>query len=332
MSGGNWRRAVGRLAQLLLLLGLAFGARPAAANQVVSLAEYRQLVDLTVALAVEIEAVPTSEQTSRLDELVERWQAVSAVRLPDGRTILVDPQPLLQQLRQLPAGQEEIVAGLQALQETLARWPTGVHDDDDLTPLAAILARSEFDWPPDEPSLLERLWRQMWTFIEDFLVALSRRMGGEALLGDLLNWVAAGLAFLTVLFILVYAFRGVWGAWAREAELPAGAVPADEQLNADSALRRAQEVSVAGDYRSAVRYLYLSSLLHLDERGLLRYERSLTNKEVLDSVRQRTELAAILREVIHLFDRVWYGFQPIDQETYRQYARQVDHLRRLRQE
>ena len=101
-----------------------------------------------------------------------------------------------------------------------------------------------------------------------------------------------------------------------------------EILTADMALKKAQQLSSGGDYRTAVRYLYLSSLLLLDERGLLRYDRSQTNREYLRSVANHPHLANPLRRVIDVFDRVWYGYQPLTQDDYTRYAEQVNKLRR----
>jgi hypothetical protein len=92
-------------------------------------------------------------------------------------------------------------------------------------------------------------------------------------------------------------------------------------------MQRAQALSMQGDYRSAIRYLYLSSLLLLDEQGLLRYDRSRTNREYLRSVSSRPELANPLRAVIDVFDRTWYGFEDVDEETYKSYVQHVDELR-----
>jgi hypothetical protein len=77
-----------------------------------------------------------------------------------------------------------------------------------------------------------------------------------------------------------------------------------------------------------VRYLYLSSLLLLEERDLIRYDRSQTNQEYLRSVAGRPELAVILQDVIDVFDRVWYGFQSLDSRAYAQYQARVEQLRR----
>ncbi|HEX6033595.1 MAG TPA: DUF4129 domain-containing protein, partial [Anaerolineales bacterium] len=100
-----------------------------------------------------------------------------------------------------------------------------------------------------------------------------------------------------------------------------------EALTSTGALKRAETLSMQGDYRNAIRYLYLSSLLVLDEQGLLRYDRSRTNREYLRSVSSKPELAKPLHDVIDVFDRVWYGFEKVDEQTYQSYVRHVDELR-----
>jgi hypothetical protein len=65
----------------------------------------------------------------------------------------------------------------------------------------------------------------------------------------------------------------------------------------------------------------------LDEQGVMRYDRSRTNREYLRSVSSRPELAAPLHDVIEVFDRVWYGFQKVDENTYKSYVEHVEELR-----
>jgi hypothetical protein len=120
--------------------------------------------------------------------------------------------------------------------------------------------------------------------------------------------------------------------FAAESAIMAGEHPGDELLTADTALQRAQQYSGEGDYRTAVRYLYLSALLLLEERGLLRYNRSLTNHEYLRSLAHQPELAAILRDIIEVFDRVWYGFHALDLAEYEWYAGRVEVLKRQRRQ
>jgi hypothetical protein len=98
-------------------------------------------------------------------------------------------------------------------------------------------------------------------------------------------------------------------------------------MSAQAALQEAETLSRGGDYRTAVRYLYLSTLLLLDERNLLRYDRALTNREYLDRVRENPALRARMAPIVDTFDRVWYGHMPIDAESFAAYQRQVEELR-----
>jgi hypothetical protein len=115
-----------------------------------------------------------------------------------------------------------------------------------------------------------------------------------------------------------------------ESQMTPSSRSGSEVLTADTALQRAQNLSNNGDYRSAVRYLYLSALLVLEEHGLLSYDRTKTNLEYLRSVSGHPELETPLKFVVEVFDRVWYGYQPLDDRGYQFYERQVGKLRQQR--
>jgi hypothetical protein len=124
----------------------------------------------------------------------------------------------------------------------------------------------------------------------------------------------------------LYAFRGLIFDLVQDARAGEGET-ADENLTAESAFARAQGLSRGGDYRSAVRYLYLSALLILDERGLLRYDRAKTNREYLNSVSGSPELSQPLDEVIEVFDNVWYGYHELDEAGFEHYSGRVRELK-----
>ncbi len=202
-------------------------------------------------------------------------------------------------------------------------WPPpsyeGAQAADALARLGDILSRPEYQWPQEQLSLLDRLLARLLDFLLQNVLA-----GGP---NSLAAYAVTGLAAVLLFGVLLYILRTVLGNLA-----PAPAeteVPEDEgALTAGQAARRAEELSHGGDYRTAVRYLYLSALLALDEHGLLRYDRSRTNREYLRSVAARPEVATPLREVVDVFDAVWYGFQPLDQQRYAHYEQQVAQLRR----
>lgn len=85
----------------------------------------------------------------------------------------------------------------------------------------------------------------------------------------------------------------------------------EEVLSSDEWLEKASDLESDGQFREAVRCLYLASLVRLDEAHILRFIRSETNWEHLRRFQQLAEkpegldLLAITRQ----FDRVWYGFR-----------------------
>ena len=86
-----------------------------------------------------------------------------------------------------------------------------------------------------------------------------------------------------------------------------------------AALARAETAEAASDFRDALRFLYLSAILHLQERGMLPYDRSLTNREYLHQAQTDIDLYTALRPAITVFDEVWYGHKPCDAETVANY-------------
>ena len=86
-----------------------------------------------------------------------------------------------------------------------------------------------------------------------------------------------------------------------------------------AALARAETAEAASNYREALRFLYLSAVLHLQERGVLPYDKSLTNREYLRQAQADAELHTALGPAITVFDEVWYGHKLCDAETVANY-------------
>jgi hypothetical protein len=191
--------------------------------------------------------------------------------------------------------------------------------------LNEILARPEFQWKQAEqplrmPDWLTKLYDGFMNFLDRVIfTTFSLIYEGRTLVK-----IAAVFLFAFALFFIA---RNLSRNLVREAQLAAEGNESDEILTSKGAFRRAETLSLQGDYRNAIRYLYLSSLLVLDEQGLMRYDRSRTNREYLRSVSSKPELAKPLRDVIDVFDRVWYGFEGVDEQTYQSYVERVDDLR-----
>lgn len=88
-----------------------------------------------------------------------------------------------------------------------------------------------------------------------------------------------------------------------------------------AALAHANTAEASNDFRSALRYLYLSAVLHLQENGILPSDKSLTNREYLHQSQVDTNLQESLGPAVTIFDEVWYGHKPCDAETVANYRK-----------
>lgn len=81
----------------------------------------------------------------------------------------------------------------------------------------------------------------------------------------------------------------------------------------------AHEMAARGEYRLAVRALFLATLAHLGERDLLRLTRTKSNGDYARELRRRCRDAAPLLsafgENLDLFESCWYGLGPASVET-----------------
>jgi len=100
----------------------------------------------------------------------------------------------------------------------------------------------------------------------------------------------------------------------------------DDPTTPDKALELAAQRAEALDFRSAIRYLYLSSLLSLNDAGMIEYNATLTNREHLLQIKGQRQLLEALRPVVDAFENVWYGYAPVDAAYYNRYYQQIQKL------
>jgi hypothetical protein len=104
---------------------------------------------------------------------------------------------------------------------------------------------------------------------------------------------------------------------------------ADESVTADrlpesSWLKLAEEWMAKGDYRLALRALYLASLNYLGENGLVsirRWKSGLEYRRELERrARANPEIGIVFTRNVALFERGWYGRHAVDREMVEQLA------------
>lgn len=282
----------------------------------------------------EAQARQTALQMTPLSDAAATFATISTVVLNDGTAVPVDHSVLADQLRTDPPDWEVVITQLGTMLSERENWP-GVRYD----AAAAAQARADLD------EILADLDTEPIT--DEELAEIERQLqdgewGPEAgepadlpqpisiTIPNVATILLATVGGLILLAVLAFAFRRLARDFAADADLPPEVEDADENLTAQTALARAQTFSRQQDYRTAVRYLYLSTLLILEEKGLLRYNRTRTNREYIRSVADKPEMARVLGDVVEVFDRVWYGYEEIDDTEYSSYQTQVEKLRQQR--
>jgi hypothetical protein len=81
----------------------------------------------------------------------------------------------------------------------------------------------------------------------------------------------------------------------------------------------ADELAARGEYREAVRHLYLALLSRLHRDGAILYDVTLSNWDYLRLWRGRTEWKAPFRELTRRFDFIWYGNVPVNVQGYAEF-------------
>lgn len=147
----------------------------------------------------------------------------------------------------------------------------------------------------------------------------------------------------TGLNILLYALLGagvlalgwlLWKRWQNRKPRPVIAEPAiltgtpdlqaeeisADQLPEDGWLDLAAEMAAKGEWRLALRALYLASLAHLAQREFVRLAPSKSNHDYHVELRRRARahpgVQQAFAETATAFDRVWYGNHPADQSLF----------------
>ena len=287
----------------------------------VTFEEYWQLVRNTRDAILEMESKSESAVRQELNALAVQWDQVVAVELPGHTVIQIDSAYLSGELRADPPGLDRLANLLDTLLRAHAEYPQNVFTPEAVIPLQDILARPEFQWEESQPIVMPDWLDRIFTWLEQ----LTNRVVNAVLPYGRIPLI--GTAVLLFLLSLFFISRGLSRSLVRDAQLEAEGSESDDLLTSKGAFKRAESLSMQGDYRNAIRYLYLSSLLVLDEQGVMRYDRSRTNREYLRSVASRPELANPLRDVIEVFDRVWYGYEAVDENTYKSYVEHVEELR-----
>ena len=243
--------------------------------------------------------------------------AIKQVELPDGR--ILDIEPLLADI--------DNVADARARLETALGQLQRIDNDHTADRLAALdrvtggldlaglsLWERFLRWLGD---LLDRIWPQRQTAGDSAV--------GQAV-GNVIGWGVVAVGSLLLAVLLSYWLRRFLGGILTDSVIRPSRTGSGGPATAAEARQQASIQSHSGDYRQAVRSLFLSALLHLRENDLLHYADSQTNREALANLDPDSPVRPHLESVVETFDQVWYGIREPDEQTFDAYSREVNAL------
>jgi hypothetical protein len=275
--------------------------------------------------------LPRSEQIefeNREVEVDNSWLYLTL----DAYTAEKDPQQRVAKLN-------EASGRLRALDDHLRRAetpesPAGANASDKIR---EILSRRAYQPERDTAvgRFIKEVMRRIRSVIGTVYSALTRLLerlfGASAQSGWIANvLVVVVLAAALVIALLMFRRIRVPRAKRKKTRLILG-----EEIAADGTSRELADAGLAaaraGDFRTAVRKLYVSLLYEMSERNLIELEDSATNHEYLSKVSRFRSLAGPMRYLTDRFDHVWYGMFPSSQEDFAAYfARYEEAMERAR--
>jgi hypothetical protein len=334
----------------LLLTAAVLRAAP---SSDLTLDEYRALA-AEARTAASLKRVPNSFSTT----LASRLRAVRTVTPPGGKPLPISLKTEADQFARLassPGGgakpPEGLADRLTALTDQLSVKTTPAPGNPNAE-AAAILREKQFAIakPRDPVTINTSFWEKVGKWFEKGLDAFFKSLekffrwlfrGRSAPNAPNINLRGAGdiVQFILIFLACVLATVGVyflsrWGVreyQRRKGTLKdslGGATGLDlTEEGITDPLSAAKDLAAQGEYRGAIRLVYIASLHRLANNGLIVLERNRTNWEYQRALRSASRDAYdALLPATRLFDRIWYGRMRGTAAEYEGLVRQYERL------
>lgn len=280
-----------------------------ASADTVDLAAYRSRLRDARTILLQARVAAVAQRAPIIERARTTLSQTTAVRTADGSIIVLDETRLVRRLS-----------------ETTAAIDAGVADIDQLIAIADRAISPPFNVAQADAQLRELAAAEetrsggndLFSAIGEILRRLLPSPNASLPSGSVeITLTIAGAALLVV--IVAILVRGVRERIRRETVLAAAHTEA--AASAAVQLAAAEHAAVTGDPRAALHAFYRYAILTLAERRMLRYEPSLTDRELLERASSLPQVET-LRELISLHDRAWFGLKGATTE-------EADHARDL---
>ncbi|MGH9824092.1 MAG: DUF4129 domain-containing protein, partial [Blastocatellia bacterium] len=188
--------------------------------------------------------------------------------------------------------------------------------------LRKILSGSEFAQKRDDPiaRIIREVREKVLGFFGRILNAIFTRIFGAKGEG---GWIFRGFiilvlaAVVAVIVMLLLQLRGKPRRKKKTVTILGEEV--EEGTSSGDLAGAALSAAKMGEFRMAVRKLYIALLYGLAEKNVIELEANATNHEYLTEVSRHPVLAPPMRYMTDRFDYCWYGMFPVSNEDFDNY-------------
>lgn len=158
------------------------------------------------------------------------------------------------------------------------------------------------------------LWDSFWLWVAYQLRELFRDRGGSPEWDRLILFIlfAAALVYTIIRLLKLNSVKIFYGEKEKK---PVDHIVVEEDIHEMDFETLMKEATNSGNYRLAVRLLYLWSLKMLTDANLVTWEPGKTNHDYLSELR-RSDLKGGFRQLSYYFEYAWYGNFSITPELY----------------
>lgn len=157
-------------------------------------------------------------------------------------------------------------------------------------------------------SLWDRFWYRVWSMLRKLLVTETG--------GTTFKWGIRVFAVIVIAFFIWQLTKmRASGLFSSKASGRMAYTVENEDIHSIDFSKEINQAITEGDYRLAVRLLYLQSLKKLSDSGLISWRIDKTNLSYLAELKQ-ADLYPSFRRLTIQFENNWYGNIPIGKDEY----------------
>jgi hypothetical protein len=180
-----------------------------------------------------------------------------------------------------------------------------------------ILQRSQYREKSEDKltALIKKIRNEILNFFQDLLSRIFAAVYGA---GTGASWLIRSILILALVLAVVVAARMAMKMERRKKRSRKRTVlgeEIEEGMTAQDLAEAGLAAARAGDFRLAVRKLYISLLYEMAQQNLVELEANATNREYMESVSRYSALSSMMRYLTDRFEYFWYGmFSPTEED------------------